>query len=244
LAGESACPTNGAVTAALIPFAIAGWWYARNLITTGTLAGLGESVTLQKTDPWATLRAVPLMPWWRTVDAILFSHIYCLGWSWLTVRSWMYRVFYIAIAAAFVGLWRWRHKPGVLWLLAVYAFFWLGELWHAALMYVARGVPVSMGFYLYGIVAAEVPLWVAGLATWLRRWAAVTLAAMFALLDLAGMHLQAIPYYTGAIRHDAGGVLHFAHTLTVHLSLIWVLYVVATVAAVLVSVPVFPHGQQ
>jgi hypothetical protein len=147
----------------------------------------------------------------------------------------VYRVFYVAIAAALVGLWRWRHKPAVLWLLAVYVFFWLGELWHAALMYVARGVPVSMGFYLSGVVAAEAPLWVAGCATWLRRWAAVVLASMFALVDLAGMHLLAIPYYTGAIRHDAGGALHFAPAFTVHLSLLWGLYVLATLAAVLAA---------
>jgi 4-amino-4-deoxy-L-arabinose transferase-like glycosyltransferase len=164
---------RGQLRMILAPILVAGWWYVRNLLTTGTLAGLGEDVGIQKSDPWAALHALPSVPWARAIDAILFSHLYCLGWSWLTVRSWMYHVLYIAIAAAAVGLWRWRRKPGMQWVLGIYAFFWLGDLWHTALMYAARGMPTSLGYYLYGVVAAEATLWVAGLAVWLRRWSAV-----------------------------------------------------------------------
>jgi len=203
------------------PLLIAGWWYARNLLSTGTVAGLGESVVLQKTNPAAVLRLAPSVPWLRTVDAILFSHIYCGGWSWLTVRSWMYHLFYAVLALAVIGLWRWLRQPRILWLLAIYVFFWAGELWHAALMFATHGVPVSMGWYLYGVVATEVPLCVAGLSSWNGRWAAPAGAGLFALLDLLAMHFLALPYYAGLIRHQPDGALHLAHAAGVNLPLIF-----------------------
>ena len=209
------------LAAGAAPLLVAGWWYARNLLTTGTVAGLGESVALEKTNPAAVLHLAPSVPWLRTVDAIVFSHIYCGGWSWLTVRSWMYHLFYAVLGLAAVGLWRWLRQPRILWLLAIYLFFWAGELWHAALMFVTHGVPVSMGWYLYGVVAAEVTLCVAGLSSWIGRWAAPTGVGLFALLDLGAMHLLALPYYAGLIRHEPNGTLHLAHAAGVRLPIIF-----------------------
>lgn len=226
---------RGAWRAAVLPVLIAGWWYVRNALAEGSLLTSGSMAGV-KVSPVAVLGNVPSVPWFRAVDAALFSHIYCLGWSWLTVRSWIYHVFYLVLTAALLGLWRRRRRPGIPWLLAIYGLFWLGELWHAALMYAARGVAASMGYYLYGVVGAEIPLCVAGLATWLRRWAAPLVAAMFALLDLAAMHLLALPYYGGLIRHRADGTLHFAHGLSVPVSVLWVGYVAGTAMAVLAAI--------
>jgi len=231
---------RGYLRIALVPVLLAGWWYLRSVLTSGSLLTTG-AMSGVRISPAAVLRSVPSVPWFRAVDAALFSHIYCGGWSWLTVRSWIYHAFYIVFALAAIGLWRWLPKPGIRWLLAVYLCFWAGELWHAALMFAARGVPASMGYYLYGVIAAEVPLGVAGLATWMRRWAAPLLAAMFALLDLAAMHLLALPYYAGAIRHQPDGTLHFAHFSALHLPAgpgllaLWVCYLLATVTAVVLA---------
>jgi len=228
---------RGYLRAALIPLFLAGWWYVLSAVTGGSLLTSGTMTGLSFS-PAAVLGNVPSVPWFRAVDAALFSHIYCGGWSWLTVRSWIYHVFYFVLAAAAIGLWRWLLKPGILWVLAVYLSFWAGELWHAALMFAARGVPASMGYYLYGVVAAEVPLCVAGLSTWLRRWAGPLGAAMFALLDLATMHLLALPYYAGAIRHQADGVVHFARFSAMvrphspALVALWICYLLATLAVV------------
>ena len=42
---------------------------------------------------------------WRTVaDAGAFSHIWVGGWSFLVVRSWMYRVFEFVAVLAAIGL--------------------------------------------------------------------------------------------------------------------------------------------
>lgn len=237
------------LAACSIPLLTAGWWYLRSLLADGSLLTTGSMSGLEAS-PASVLKNVPSVPWVRAVDAILFSHIYCLGWSWLTVRSWMYHTFYILLALAVVGLAPWLRRPGMRWLLAFYAFFCAGELWHAALMYTARGIPASMGWYLYGAVAAEVPLAVAGLSTWLpawlRQWAAPVCAALFAALDLFAMHVLALPYYAGLIRHASDGSLHFAHWNTLNLPLafarltlpaaLWIAYVVASAGVVILAI--------
>jgi hypothetical protein len=125
----------------------------------------------------------------------------------LTVRSWMYHVFYLAAAVATVGLVRVWRKPHVLWLLGIYAAFWAGELYHVLLLFATRGVATSMGYYLCAVVGAEVPLAVAAF----RRWAAAAFAVLFAALDLYTVHAVDIPYYTGMIRHKANGAIAAVH---------------------------------
>jgi hypothetical protein len=107
---------------------------------------------------------------------------------------------------------------------------------------------VSNGWYLYSVVAVEVPLCVAGLLTWIRRWAAPLGAGLFAALDLTAMHTIALPYYAGLIRHQPDGSLHLIHLTSLNLRMIfarlstlmpqpvwvalWVAYLVATAAVV------------
>ncbi|MEI9971267.1 MAG: hypothetical protein WDO73_03990 [Ignavibacteriota bacterium] len=69
---------------------IAGWWYVRNELTTGTFAGLAESVTLQGRGSGLLTAAIPRIPWVHAVDVVLVSHLYFCGWSGLKVRAWMY----------------------------------------------------------------------------------------------------------------------------------------------------------
>jgi hypothetical protein len=222
---------------------IGAWWYARNLLTYGSLSGLMESgMPASGAGMW---RHVGEISWPRAIDSAIFTHIYTGGWSMLTVRSWMYHVFYAAAAIAAIGLLRRLRSPGVLWLLAVYLAFWLGALYDILLLFVTRGVATSMGYYLYAVVAAEVPLLVAGF----RRWAAAVFALLFAALDLYTMHVVAIPYYTGMIRHKTGNALAAVHAddyraigfarILGHLTMfhgspsllvcLWMLYLAATV---------------
>ena len=191
--------------------AIAGWWYAHNVWTTGTLTGLSESVMLRDLGFWGVLKRAPSLPWRTAADAILFSHLYFGGWSSLTVRSWMYHLFYAVILVAAVGLaWRWR-DPAIRALAAIYAAFWLGEFYNALLLWVSKGLPGSMGWYLYAAVGAEAVLATAGLAAFLRRWAAPVGALLFALFDLFTVHAIEIPYYTGMVVHKANGATGTLH---------------------------------
>jgi hypothetical protein len=161
------------------------------------------------------LRRSAGLNWWKAIDAIFLSHLYFGGWSSLTVRSWMYHLFYLAIAASAVGLVRVFRQPAMLTLMAVYLCFWAGQLYNVALLYLSKGLAGSMGWYMYAVVGAEVMLAIAGLRSLIggraARWVPAVGAGMFALLDLYTMHAVAIPYYTGMLRHRANGSLEALH---------------------------------
>ena len=213
-AGRALTVLHGLLVAA-IGVAMAGWWYLRNLKLTGTLSGLSESVMIGHAGPAAMLRQAVSINWAKAIDAILFSHLYFGGWSSLTVRSWMYHVFYLVILLAAVGLvWKARtRQTGALGAIGVlYLAFWAGQCYNVVLLYMSKGLAGSMGWYLDAVVAAEVVLAVAGLRRIVPARAAVLSGAvLFALLDLYSVHFVGIPYYTGMIRHKAGGAVAALH---------------------------------
>lgn len=199
---------------ALIPialaFAIAGWWYVRNLVTTGTLSGLAEPIILRTLGTPAMIRTIPAIPWLRGVDVILQSHLYFCGWSSLAVRSWTYHLFYAIVIVAALGVLMKIKRPAILWLLALYGTFWIGQLYNVWLQFLTKGLAGSMGWYIYALVATEVVLCVAAFGR-LRTWVTAAGAILFGLLDLYGMHWLAIPYYTGMIGHKPNGALSALH---------------------------------
>lgn len=190
--------------------ALAGWWYLRNIVTTGTVSGLAESVSLRDRGLAAILTSAAHVPWVRAVDVILVSHLYFCGWSSLTVRSWMYHVFFLIAALAAIGLMLRVRKPAVLWLASLYGLFWLGQLYNVVLQFLTKGLAGSMGWYMYAVVSCEVVLCAVAFGR-LRVWAAAIGTILFGLLDLYGMHSLAIPYYTGVIGHRANGALMALH---------------------------------
>ena len=193
---------------------IAAWWYARNFATTGTVSGLSEAVLTQRQGHDALLQVLQVR-WASAIDSIAFSHIWFGAWSSLTVRSWIYHLFYLLILASAIGLIRaLRETP--IWVLATfYGFFWIGELYNVLLLFAAKAASTSMGWYMYAVAAAEVTLCVAGLRIWVkaRRQAYIPASGvlLFALLDLYTINGIAIPYYTGMISHGANGSLEAVH---------------------------------
>jgi len=239
--------------------AIAAWWYIRNVVTTATFSGLGAATSLPgRMSEISIFSRVAEIHWPTAIDAILLSHIWFGGWSSLTIRSWMYHVFYLIMGLAAIGLVRVIRRPPILALTAVYAAFWIGQLYNILLLFSATGMATSMGWYMYAVVAAEVTLCIAGLrAISPVRWRGhVPLIGvlLFALLDLYTIHAVAIPYYTGMISHAANGalVLHISRLEVSEiftrlagyktgvlsgsiLLALWAAYVVATVALVVIS---------
>jgi hypothetical protein len=199
---------------AALPMLVAGWWYARNLVTTGTLSGLSEAV-LTAHHRQAGLSHVFQIHWISAIDSIVFSHIWFGAWSSLTVRSWIYHLFYLLICVSAAGLIRTLRETSLWILAAFYGFFWIGELYNVLLLFAAKGASTSMGWYMYAVVAAEVTLCIAGLRVWVKtEWQAYIPAigvAFFGLLDLYTLNGVAIPYYTGIIAHLPNGTLRALH---------------------------------
>jgi len=213
--GLIASAARAGAAAAGVAAAIAGWWYVRNLVTTGTLAGLSESAMLRHTGAAEMASGALSVPWLRAIDSVLLSHVYFGGWSSLEVRSWMYHLFYAAILLAAIGLFRIPRRASLGWLLAVYLAFWAGQLYNVVLIWMSKGVPTSMGWYLYAVVAAEVVLAVAGLRALVPEkagnWPLGAGVVLFGVFDLYTLHAVEIPYYTGMIRHRVNGTLGALH---------------------------------
>jgi hypothetical protein len=212
------CRRRQALLVPLVTLAVAGWWYVRNLLTTGTLSGMWESAVQPHATLGDQLHHAAGVPWLVTIDSVLFSHLWLGAWSTLTVRSWMYHLFYVLIALAMLGL-AFRMSTAAIRILAVFVLsFWLGQLYHANLLSMVWGIATSLGVYLNAVAAGEVTLCVAGLRVFLpraaRRFVAPAGVALFALFDLYTMHMVALPYYTGLIAHRPGGPVASFHPAT------------------------------
>jgi hypothetical protein len=200
---------------------IAGWWYVRNRITTGSWSGLLETVKLVNyTLPQFAAGALRVQ-WRNALDSILLSHVWFGAWSSLGVRSWMYHLLFLIAAMGAVGVvvalfQRGERKKFIVPLAAIYGFFWLGQLYNVLLLYLTKGASTSMGWYMYCVIAAEATLLVIGLQTlaparW-RAWVLATLVLLVGALDVYTVDFVSIPYYVGLIAHrphsDALQALH------------------------------------
>jgi hypothetical protein len=189
---------SGAIAAAL-----SGWWYIRNEVNTGTLTGLSEPVALHGRSLSSLVDATRHVSWLHGIDVTLLSHLYFCGWSGLTLRSWMYHVFFVMASLAVVGVIKDLRRPPVLWLTGIYAFFWIGELYNVWLQYLTKNLAGSMGWYMYAVIVPEIVLCAIAAPARLRGWAVAVAAILFATVDVYAMHFVAIPYYTGLIAHRA-----------------------------------------
>jgi hypothetical protein len=202
----------------------AGWWYAHAWAVTGTLSG--EMLDAATAGLRGKLGAVWQVRWWRVLDTAAFTHIWTGGWSFLGVRSWMYRVFEtfaVAAAAGVIALTarmilnaaRRRIFPDDAARFAAvagaYLLIVLGIGYFTLGAFLATGLSVGIGWYLYAAVSAEMVLLAAGftgLAGVRRAGGCAALLCLLALaFDLYTMHFVLAPYYTGLIGHRPNGSL-------------------------------------
>ncbi len=198
---------------------IAGWYYQRVWMLTGTLTGEQNDVGAQASHMWWA-DAVARMPWRRVFDFMAVSYIWIGNWSYLGVRSWMYRVVELVFVLALLGIVlqfvRARNSlpaaksicilamPGVL-LLA-------GLCFQCVQSFRGSGKPGTMGYYLLCFVAAETIVLLVGLFRLLpdryRLFAIPVLAILFNALEQFGTTFVLLPYYAGVIQHVSGGQVH------------------------------------
>jgi len=192
--------------------AIAGWWYWRAIHATGTLTGVQIAIAArQSTAP--TLRAIEKIDWLRVADFALVSHIWLGGWSFLVLRTWMYRVIELIFLAAGVGLvFRFVRKrlsvPLVI-CMAVQVCFWVGMAYFAFTTYLATGEAAVLGYYAYALAVPEAVCLVAGIsalvpAAW-KRFIVPGLVVIFAAMEVYGTVLCLMPYYAGITAHTIRG---------------------------------------
>lgn len=177
--------------------AIAGWWYAGNVMRGGTLSGEQTDIAARQSGV-SVAQAIMHANWLHTLDLALISHIWWGGWSFLVVRTWMYRVIETLLLAGLAGLalrFARTRADAMSRRLAVCAAlagcFWIGPAYHAMVTYRVRGSAESAGYYAYCIVAAEAVCLVAGTSALLplkwARFAVPAMVACFASLEVFGV---------------------------------------------------------
>jgi 4-amino-4-deoxy-L-arabinose transferase and related glycosyltransferases of PMT family len=195
---------------------IAGGWYWHNWRVTGTLSGELMDVAANSFGLQERMAAFFGMRWGRVIDSMASTFLWNSGWSFLTVRSWMYRVFEIIGVGAMFGILAAPLKKQSGKFLAQTAFIailplmlCLAVAYQALAIHLNTGLTTGIGWYLYAGVSAEVVLLGLGyFALGGPRGAAAALAGTSALavaLDFYTVHLLLIPYYAGLIAHDPVG---------------------------------------
>jgi hypothetical protein len=219
---------QGAACALGLALLLAGWWYWQARQSTGSWSGQVDAAAASFLPPLRLVAAAREVEWLKAFDFVLMTHVWCGGWSFLQLRSWMYHVLFflgfVGIAGLLPwGLRRWAATAGqatpsarhLLVLLAFYGWLWIGVAYHVLAVFVRFHWSASVGWYLYCAVLAEIILVVTGWSALLpdacRPWLFPTIAGMMVALELYATHFLLLPYYSGMIAHLPNGHLSAFH---------------------------------
>jgi hypothetical protein len=212
-----------AACALLLAGILSGWWYWRNQRVTGSWSGHMFDAQMKDAGRISLLQNITRVRWYQAVETTFFSHVWFGNWSFLQVRSWIYRLArwaaVLIIAGIFLLVWRLRRgKTGppiraedLFLLLLFYLFFALSLAYYVLIAFGATGFSASQGWYLYCVIVPELVLAAVGYQAVLgKKYGAVAFemsGTLFAALDLYTVHLILVPYYTGLLAHNAKGAL-------------------------------------
>ena len=181
-------------SALAIAIAGSGWWYWRSFRMTGTLTGETLDVASTRLGLAARLAAAGKVHWLAVLDSALWTHIWTGAWSFLVLRSWMYRVFetiyaILALALLTVLLRRpWgRCKRKLALLCSLEAAFAAIIAYHPLSIFMLKDLSFGPGWYFYVLIVAEALLLAAGLLILFGRGRVLlaigTLISLFLALD-------------------------------------------------------------
>ncbi len=194
---------------------IAGFWYERTFLLTGSFTGEQSIVAAQTTAAPFLLHTLGQIQWHSVFDFFATSYLWVGNWSFLVVRSWMYRVvevlWLLSLFGVVVQLWKPRDGLGnrkqVILLLLPFALLLSGLCYQAIQVFRISGAAGSLGHYLYCLIVPETILLLIGLERLLPTRFAFSAVPIMATLLLAleffGNWFLLLPYYTGLIGHDA-----------------------------------------
>ncbi len=184
--------------------AIAGWWYARAFYVTGSLTG--AQIAAAGAKPVSLVHDVTGIDWLRVADFALVSHIWLGGWSFLVVRTWMYRTIELIMLAAGIGialqLARRRLSEPIAICAGTLLSFIAGMAWYAYATWRATGEAAVLGYYACALIVPEAICLVAGLTT---RYLVPAVVACFATIELYGTVFLLMPYYAKITAHTPRG---------------------------------------
>lgn len=226
---------RSAVGAIATAAAVAGWWYARNVWMGHSMSGW-----LDRGSPAELFAAMFRVHRAEGAWVVAKSFTWFGGWSFLTLRSWMYAAFVGMGAAALAMGFRSRARALAL-PLAMLSWHLVGISYGILVGHASHGVSNVPGWYLWPMGAALA----AGIACGPARLALGFTAAL-AAVDLYGAAALLAPYYAGLVPRnhaDAGAFVAALSRLGVSppLALVWV---AATVAIPVVAAVASSTGRE
>jgi 4-amino-4-deoxy-L-arabinose transferase-like glycosyltransferase len=179
-----------------LAFLLGGWWYVRNALLGEPVTGWLESV------PAGVLAASALkLSWIGAAQIIAKSFTWFGGWSFLTLRSWMYTVLEAFACAGMLGSLA-RRKLNLRAPNAFVIWFAVAMAGGAAAYNAVQGTPGIPGWYLWPACGALAILITAGLGRF-----SIAFAAMLAAADLFGGAARMMPYYAGLAPWNHGSLV-------------------------------------
>jgi hypothetical protein len=201
---------------------IAGAWHWRMRTGTGAWFRLAHDVATEILSRTALLGQAFHVNWKSGLASIWISHVWFGGWSFLRLPNWIYVAVLLLVIPAVLGIAiytvRWFRSgcpaDALIATACFYLCFCLGLCYQVLVTYVHLGVAASNGWYLYCLVFAEAALLVKGSAQVLGQpvlgWFLSAGITVVAIIDLFGMHLVMLPYYSGLIAHTGEQVLPYS----------------------------------
>ena len=195
-----------------------GWaWYVRNLLITGSMTGLPETVSA-RTTVVSSIGSLAQIHWMDVLHLAAASHIWIGNWSLLQYRGWIYQtilVLYAIGVAGFIAYLSKTRTKTVVVLLVIYAFFASSLVYYATQVFQQTGIPVIQGWYLSPLIPVETLAFVLGIrfvfsGRVLSLSTAIVATCFLAMLIYGNLFIAA-PYYTGLIEHAQSGNLRSYH---------------------------------
>ena len=196
----------------VLALTLAGWWYAQAFFGTGSLTGEQQAAAASHSGV-GMLDAIFRINWVRVADFALVSHLWLGAWSFLVVRSWMYRVLELALLSGVAGMvfHRKTMRPVVWIYLSFLLTFGCALGFQALSAYRSTGGAGAFGYYAYCIVLAEAVCLLTGITSLMpgrsKRFAIPLVTGLFSCLEVFGVCFCQMPYYGGLIVHNPTGTV-------------------------------------
>ena len=169
--------------------AIAGWWYGRNLLLTGSLTGWFDDAPLS-----AILANLFRVDWPHAAGAVFKTAIWFGGWSFLTVKAWLYNVLLLILAAAALAALRKFRQIEIP--ASILGWFLAGVVYDVTAEFVTQRTSSAPGWYLWAVCSAVAVVLACGAGKW-TAWLALAIAAF----DVYTSNFVLLPYYSGMAGH-------------------------------------------
>jgi len=241
--------------------AMGGWWYWLTWRESGSLTG---NIILAGSPGVQLWRLIPTVPWFQAFDFASKTFVWIGNWSFIVLRTWMYRVVDMVALFASCGVaYRiWKREPGIALCGAFVAVFTAGIAYFGLVSFATSGFPGAIAWYACCLSAPIAVLAFVGLRTVtplkIRSAAGPFLVVLLAAFEMFGVNFLMLPYYGGIISHRPNGALPACRldqvmtgsrlmmerltlykpvwlTASVLLGL-WMLYLTATLALVAISI--------